>query len=70
MDIFGDSAKRTVFAPPSAGVSLTICVLEMATRSEGTTSVTSKVALTAGSSQQGKARRASVASNWVVARYR
>ena len=52
------------------GVSLTIGVLETATKSEGMTSVTSNLALHAGSSQQGKARRASVASNWVAARYR
>ena len=36
----------------------------------GATSVTSKVALRAGSSQQGNARRASVDSNCVVAAYR
>ena len=41
--------------------------LEMASRSSGTTRVTAKMALRSGSSQQGKARRASVASNWVVA---
>ncbi len=39
----------------------------MASSPSGTTSVTPKVALAAGSSQQGKARRASVASICVVA---
>jgi hypothetical protein len=35
--------------------------------SEGAIKVISKVALIAGSSHEGKARRASVGSNWVVA---
>lgn len=45
-------------------------MLESGTRSWGTTNVMLKVALSAGSSQQGKQRRASVASNWVTAEYR
>ena len=45
-------------------------MLESAMRSLGTTRVTSKVAFSAGSSQHGKARRASVASNWVQAKTR
>lgn len=44
-------------------------MLERGTRSLGTTSVMSKVAFNAGSSQHGKQRRASVASNWVTAEY-
>ena len=42
-------------------------ILERAVRSFGTQSVTSNVALSAGSSQQGRARRASVGSNCVTA---
>lgn len=45
-------------------------MLERGTRSWGTIRVIAKVALWAGSSQQGKQRRASVASNWVTAEYR
>ncbi len=39
----------------------------MATSPSGITRLTSKTALREGSSQQGKARLASVASNWVAA---
>ena len=42
----------------------------MAARSSGTTSVTPKTALNAGSSQHGNAQRAYGASNWVVASVR
>ena len=45
-------------------------MFETASSSAGTTSVTSNDAFIEGSSQHGKARRASVASNWVVARCR
>ena len=45
-------------------------MLERQTRSFGDTSAMSKVAFRAGSSQQGKQRRASVASNCVAAAYR
>ena len=45
----------------------TSAALETAARSASTTRVTPKTALKSGSSQHGKARRASVASNWVVA---
>jgi hypothetical protein len=44
-------------------------MLEMMTLSFGPVTVTSKVDLTAGSSQQGKALRASVLSNCVDAAY-
>lgn len=44
-------------------------VFEIATLLDGTVSVHWKEALHAGSSQHGKHRRASVASNWVHARY-
>ena len=65
----GVSAKDTVLRPFPASDSLTAGVLETAVRLDGTVMETWKVALRAGSSQQGSARRASVASNWVVARY-
>ena len=42
-------------------------MLETAVRAGSMASVTLNTALKAGSSQQGKARRASVASNWVAA---
>ena len=42
-------------------------MFDRATEATGDTSVTSNVALIAGSSQQGKARRASVDSNCVTA---
>ena len=61
------SAKRTATLPSPGGSRPTSAALEMASRPSGTTSVTPKTALTSGSSQQGKARRASVASIWVVA---
>ena len=61
------SAKRTATLPSPAGSRPTSPALEMASRSSGTTSVTPKTALASGSSQHGKARRASVASIWVVA---
>ena len=66
------SANRmATFVLPS-GVSPTgprssSAALEMASRSSGTTRVTPKTALASGSSQQGNARRASVASIWVAA---
>ena len=56
--------------PSPVGSAATSAALEMAARSSATTSVTPKTALNAGSSQHGKARRAWVASNWVVARVR
>lgn len=42
-------------------------MLERAVSLEGTTRVARNVALSAGSSKQGMQRRASVASNWLVA---
>jgi hypothetical protein len=67
VDILMVSAKRTTLRPSPNGSSDTIEVLEMATSRSGTTRVTENTALNAGSSQQGNARRASVASNWVAA---
>ena len=61
------SAKDTTTLPSSRGVRPVSAALEMAARSGSTTSVMANTALCSGSSQQGKARRASVASNWVVA---
>ena len=60
-------ANRTRRLPSASSVSLTTEELEYALESGSTTSVTSKTALRSGSSQQGKARRASVDSIWVVA---
>ncbi len=61
------SAKRTTCLPSSRGERLTSAALDTAVSSAGTTSVMPNTALKSGSSQQGKARRASVASNCVVA---
>jgi len=56
-------AKRTRRLPLDGSVvSSTTAPLEYAARWSSTTRVTSKVALRSGSSQHGKARRASVAS--------
>src|SRR4029077_16068040 len=62
-----ESAKTTAFLPGPAGDSLVTRVLEIAASDSGTTRVTPNTALHAGSSQHGKPRRASVASNWVAA---
>ncbi len=51
----------------AAGLSETWLVLEMTVSRLSTVRAMSKVALYAGSSNDGKARRASVASNWVTA---
>ncbi len=59
-------AKRTRRVPPSR-VSSSTGELEKAARPSSTSKVTSKTALRSGSSQHGKARRASVDSIWVVA---
>ncbi len=63
------SAKRTTWRDGSSGWGWrdTAAALETASRSASTTRVMANTALWAGSSQQGKARRASVASNCVVA---
>ena len=62
------SAKRTTcLASLSRGARLTSAPLDTAVSSGLTTSVMPNTALKSGSSQHGKARRASVASNWVVA---
>src|SRR5918995_387759 len=53
--------------PPATGVRSSSAALEITSRSPGTTRVIPKTALASGSSQQGKARRASVASICVVA---
>ena len=62
----GVRLKTTVFDAP-AGVSLSTGVLETARLAAGTMRVSWYGILNEGSSQQGKARRASVASNWVNA---
>ncbi len=63
------SAKRTRSLPGISGTASReiSAALDTAKRSPSTTRPTAKTALWAGSSQHGKARRASVASNWVVA---
>jgi len=67
VDIFGVRAKIWVCLPAPAGESESMLVFEMTVSPASTVSETSKVALSAGSSKQGKARRASVDSNWVTA---
>jgi hypothetical protein len=63
------SAKVTTLFPPSIR-SEAMAVFDTAVRAGSMTRVLAKTALKAGSSQQGKARRASVASNCVAARVR
>jgi hypothetical protein len=67
VDIGMVSAKRMRTRPSSRAERSSSGPLDTASRSSATSSVTPKTALKAGSSQQGKARRASVASNWVTA---
>ena len=52
---------QKTFALPQGKITTMLTILERTTRSEGATIVTSNVAFKAGSSQQGKALRASVA---------
>ena len=61
------SAKRTTRVPSGPASSESTAALDTVVSSAGTWSVMAKTALQSGSSQHGKARRASVASNWVVA---
>jgi hypothetical protein len=56
-----------VLAAPGPGVSDAMALLEMAVSPASIVSEMSYVALKAGSSKQGKARRASVDSNCVTA---
>ena len=70
VDITGVSANSMRFLLLVVCDSRVTGMLETAMSSDGISSVTLKRALMAGSSQQGNARRASVASNCVVARYR
>ena len=58
-------ANSTRFIPPASGVSETMGVLEAARCSCLTCSVSCQGLLNRGSSKHGKARRASVGSNWV-----
>ena len=57
--------NRTSFIPSPAAVSFATGVLDTAVRVTGTRRVSSQGIFAAGSSTQGKARRASVSSNWV-----
>ncbi len=61
------SAKRTARRPSASSDSAAIAALDTTVSPGSTCSVMAKTALQSGSSQQGNARRASVASNWVVA---
>ena len=61
------SANTTRSVPSPTGVRDISAPLDTASRFESTTSVTPNVALRSGSSKHGKARRASVDWNWVVA---
>ena len=63
-------AKPTRTRPAPAGARLVSAVLETASSPSSTTRAASKTALKAGSSQHGKARRASVDWNWVAAMVR
>ena len=70
--MMGVRAYVTTFfssSPPSRMVSLVTGMFDRATSFDGTVRVTSNVALQLGSSQQGKALRASVASKCVAAAY-
>ena len=68
VDITMVSANRIVFFPGAGpGRVLTTRVFDTAASFSSTTRLTAKTALNAGSSQHGKARRASVASSWVAA---
>ena len=64
------SAKTTRSVPSSSCVRETSAPLDTARRPSGTTSVTPNEAFMSGSSKHGKARRASVDWNWVVAMVR
>mmetsp|Transcript_21651 Transcript_21651/g.56511 ORF Transcript_21651/g.56511 Transcript_21651/m.56511 type:complete len:291 (-) Transcript_21651:554-1426(-) len=68
-DMIGVVSNRTVRVPSPFLESLTTGMFPRATKLSGTVSVTLNRALTAGSSQHGNARRASVASNCVTAPY-
>src|SRR5437773_9102046 len=66
-DIFGVVENVTVCCEGDGpGVSDTTLPFEMAMSPRSIVSVIAKVALKAGSSKDGKARRASVDSNWVT----
>ena len=62
----GEAHRRAARRPPASSADLGARWRPRSGR-RSTTSVTAKTALQSGSSQHGKARRASVASNWVVA---
>jgi hypothetical protein len=63
----GLRSKTTVSKPSGPPEILDTGMLERAVYPSGTTAVMEKVAFIRGSSRQGKARLASVASNWQVA---
>ena len=71
VDIFGVVANFSVCLPASGpGSSDSTAPFEMAVSAASTMSETSNVALNRGSSNDGNARRASVASIWVTAYFR
>ena len=67
MSLRGSCKTKTLEEFEHFHTSLTTGMLDKATAATGDTRVTSNVALKAGSSQQGKALRASVDSNCVTA---
>src|SRR5262245_54662182 len=68
VDILGVVANLSVWRPrPGPGVSLRILPFAIAVSARSIVRDTANVALNAGSSKQGNARRASVDSNWVTA---
>jgi hypothetical protein len=68
VDIFGVVSNLTVCLPAAGpGVSETTAPFEMAWSFASMIAVMAKVALNAGSSNDGNIRRASVASSWVTA---
>jgi hypothetical protein len=68
VDIFGVVSNLTVCFPGSGpGVSAVTAPFEIARSAASMIAVTAKVALKAGSSNDGNIRRASVASSWVTA---
>src|SRR4051812_2891110 len=71
VDNFGDVENVSVCSPaPGPGVSETILPLEMAVSPTSMVAEIENVAFISGSSKQGNARRASVASICVVAYFR
>ena len=69
VDIFMVGAKSNRVRPSSRSVRAVSAPFDTAVRPASHVRLISKVALNSGSSQQGNARRAYGASNWVTAMY-